>query len=105
MRPYFSTDATDLLTKLLERNPDERLGSQLDADEIRAHPFFSDMEWDKIATMTHKTVYKPKVKGVEDTSCIDTLFTKEGLEQTQVDPNALSEAQKNMAHFPEFTYD
>ena len=53
MRPYFSNDAQDLLTKLLDRNPETRIGSQLDADEIKAHPFFSDINWKQVATMTH----------------------------------------------------
>lgn len=105
MRPYFQADACDLLTKLLERDPAQRLGSISDAEEIKAHPFFADIDWNQIATMSHETEFKPKVKGTEDTSCIDTLFTKEGLEQTHVDANALTDAQKNAAHFPQFTYD
>jgi len=54
------------------------------------HPFFKSINWDDIAQMKHATAYKPKVKGAEDISCIDKLFTKEGLEETYVDPNALS---------------
>ncbi len=52
----------------------------------------------------HEAVFKPKVKGAEDTSCIDKLFTREGLEETLVDPSALTNAQKKQAHFDGFTY-
>ncbi len=43
--------------------------------------------------------FKPKVRGEDDTSCIDKLFTKERLEETYVDPSALNGFQKKNAHF------
>lgn len=57
---------------------------------MKDHEFFKDIEWKEIAQQTHEAIFKPKVKGPEDISCIDKLFTKEGLEETYVDPNALS---------------
>jgi len=80
MKPYFSPEVSSLLSKLLERNPTKRIGcSKEDADEIRAHPWFSDINWEKVSSMTHEAIFKPKVKGADDVSCIDKLFTKEGL--------------------------
>ena len=80
MKPYFSEDVSNLLKKLLERNAKKRIGcSAQGADEIRAHPWFSDINWDKVKSMTHEAIFKPKVKGAEDVSCIDKMFTKEGL--------------------------
>jgi serine/threonine protein kinase len=80
MKPYFSPEVSNLLSKLLERDPAKRIGcTETDADEIRAHPWFSDINWEKVSTMTHEAIFKPKVKGAEDVSCIDKLFTKEGL--------------------------
>jgi serum/glucocorticoid-regulated kinase 2 len=91
MKPYFSDDAINLLKMLLERDPTKRIGfSEKDADELREHPFFSDINWKAISTKSHESVYIPKVRGLEDTSCIDKLFTKEGLEETPVDPSALN---------------
>jgi len=40
--------------------------------------------------MKFDTAFKPKVKGAEDVSCIDKLFTREGLEETYVDPSNLN---------------
>lgn len=102
MKPYFSNEAISLLRVLLERDPSKRIGfSERDADEIKEHPFFADVDWNQIAKKTHETVYKPRVRGAEDTSCIDKLFTKEGLEETPVDPSILN---KKQAHFDGFTY-
>lgn len=36
----FSNDATDLITKLLNRDPKQRLGAKNDAEEILQHKFF-----------------------------------------------------------------
>jgi serine/threonine protein kinase len=105
MKPYFSSEATSLLKQLLERNQARRLGTGPgDAEEIKKHPFFDGIDWNLVAQRQHETVFKPKVRGAEDTSCIDKLFTKEGLEETPVDPSALNVQQKKQAHFDGFTY-
>jgi len=40
-------EAKDLITKLLQRIPENRLGYQ-GADEIKSHPFFKDVTWDQL---------------------------------------------------------
>lgn len=37
----------DFITKLLIKNPDERLGAN-GVDEIKAHPFFKEINWDDL---------------------------------------------------------
>ncbi len=49
MRPEFSEEAKDFIGKLLERDPAKRLGSGPKGTEnIKKHPFFSDLDWDKL---------------------------------------------------------
>ena len=45
---YFSDELKDLLKKLLNRDPKNRIGVT-NKDEIKNHPFFSDIEWDELA--------------------------------------------------------
>jgi serum/glucocorticoid-regulated kinase 2 len=40
--------AKDLIHKLLNRNPRKRLGTFGDAEEIKKHPFFKDIDWNKV---------------------------------------------------------
>lgn len=54
------------------------------------HPFFDDVDWNKVKVRQHQMPFKPKVRGSDDTSCIDKLFTKERLEETYIDPSALN---------------
>ena len=43
-----SADAKNLIISLLNRNPLKRLGARKDAEEIKAHPYFEDVDWEKI---------------------------------------------------------
>ena len=52
---FISSEAAELLRKLLERDPNKRLGGGIrDAQEIKDHPYFKDVNWDDI--------YNKKVK-------------------------------------------
>ena len=41
---YFDNESIDLLKKLLIRDPEKRFGSG-GAEEIKAHPWFSSIDW------------------------------------------------------------
>ena len=46
---YISEKANNLLRRLLERDPNKRLGGGAkDAQEIKEHPYFQDVDWDLI---------------------------------------------------------
>lgn len=45
-----SNEAKNLIVHLLNRNPSKRLGAGQDgADEIKRHPFFDSIDWNKVA--------------------------------------------------------
>jgi len=49
MMSYFSAEASNLLINLLKKNPAERIGcGKAGAAEIRAHPFFKGIDWEKL---------------------------------------------------------
>lgn len=52
--------AKDLLTKLLNRDPKERLGANGSA-EIKAHPFFHAIDWRKLLQRKYEPAFKPNV--------------------------------------------
>ncbi|KAI9338389.1 hypothetical protein DFJ73DRAFT_763168 [Zopfochytrium polystomum] len=61
-------EAKDLMTRLMCKSVDERLGTN-GAEEVKRHPFFSDVDWDKIATSESSFVPKPAHE--EDTEYFD----------------------------------
>ena len=77
MYPAFMSDAAkDLLSKLLLRDPKERLGSgETDADEIKVHPFFEGTDWKQLQEGNVTPPWAPKVAGSLDTSQFDEEFT------------------------------
>src|SRR2546421_8749838 len=52
--------AKDLLTKLLNRNAEQRLGAN-GAAEIKAHPFFHSIDWRKLLQRKYEPTFKPSV--------------------------------------------
>jgi serine/threonine protein kinase len=74
--PGFSERAQSLVRGLLDRNPSLRLGSgPQDAQEIKSHMYFSDVDWDKLIKKQVKPPFKPKVESETDTSNFDPVFT------------------------------
>ena len=43
--PPVSGELKDLLRQLLQRDPSVRLGTQGGAEEVKAHPFFRNVDW------------------------------------------------------------
>jgi serine/threonine protein kinase len=55
-----SNEAKNLIVHLLNRNPSKRLGAGQDgADEIKRHPFFDSIDWNRVANK-QITVPKPR---------------------------------------------
>ena len=52
--------AKDLLEKLLDRDPQRRLGAN-GASEIKAHPFFTQIDWRKLLQRKYEPSFKPTV--------------------------------------------
>lgn len=58
------------------RDPKARLGSgEADANEVKAHPFFRDIDWAQLATGKMPSPWIPTVAGSLDTSQFDQEFT------------------------------
>merc|ERR1719265_1930472 len=74
-----SADAFDLCQKLLERDPTQRLGYN-GPEEIKAHPWFASIDFDKLLRMEIEPPFKPKVKDAADVSTIDEVFLTERAE-------------------------
>ncbi|KAK6001772.1 hypothetical protein QM012_002262 [Aureobasidium pullulans] len=74
-RDALSTEGRNFVKGLLNRNPNHRLGAKADADELMAHPFFADIDWDALGRKALVPPFKPKLKGELDVSNFDPEFT------------------------------
>ena len=74
-RDALSQEGRNFVKGLLNRNPAHRLGAKGDAEELMAHPFFSDVDWNALSKKMIAPPFKPKLKGELDTSNFDPEFT------------------------------
>ncbi|OAA66527.1 serine/threonine-protein kinase [Niveomyces insectorum RCEF 264] len=93
--------AKDLLTKLLNRNPAERLGANGSA-EIKAHRFFDAIDWRKLLQRKYEPAFKPNVVDALDTDNFDPIFTGEAVEDSVVEDTVLSQTMQRQ--FDGFSY-
>ncbi|XP_028675249.2 ribosomal protein S6 kinase 2 alpha isoform X2 [Erpetoichthys calabaricus] len=76
MPQFLSAEAQSLLRALFKRNPANRLGSGSDgAEEIKRHPFFSTIDWNKLYRREIKPPFQPAVARPDDTFYFDSEFT------------------------------
>jgi len=71
-----STNAKHVLRGLLTKDPTRRLGSgEKDAEEIKSHPFFASIDWEKLQRGEIAPPWAPTITGNQDTSQFDAEFT------------------------------
>lgn len=71
--PFFHPDVVDLLSKLITSDLTRRIGNlQSGSQDIKSHPWFSEVVWEKLLNKDIETPYEPPITaGVGDTSLFD----------------------------------
>jgi len=89
--PFLSPNCKKIIVAFLNRDPKKRLGSENDLDEIKEHPFFEDVDWDKLNKRQLTCSFQPKIKSDLDTDNFEDTFTSEEVVDSVVDGSALSQ--------------
>ncbi|TNV87193.1 hypothetical protein FGO68_gene10851 [Halteria grandinella] len=109
---WLSTNLKKLLYALLKKDPAQRLGSlgQGGVESIKQHPFFADIDWEKVKNKEYKPPIRPKLKNSWDTKYFDKNLLKEKVEETQISRHGHQARQQasmqiwNHMHFDNFTF-
>ncbi|XP_074647192.1 calcium-dependent protein kinase C-like isoform X2 [Tubulanus polymorphus] len=73
-----SREAVSICKGFLNKNPLKRLGCTPNAErDIKDHPFFRRIDWEKIEAREVQPPYKPRIKNRKDVSNFDREFTQE----------------------------
>lgn len=101
-----SSEGRNFVKGLLNRNPKHRLGAVGDARELRAHPFFNDVDWDLLLSKKIPPPFKPQVTSETDTSNFDPEFTQtsSSLLHKQFNMSSTPLSPGIQANFQGFTY-
>lgn len=80
---YLSKEAKNIIIALLNRNPKKRLGGIQDAEEIKKHPWFNIIDWDKVK---NKQLKPPKfvLKEIKEELVGLELFEEECSESNKI---------------------
>jgi serum/glucocorticoid-regulated kinase 2 len=99
--PEVSPVARALLTKLLNKNPEKRMGNH-GAQEIKNDLFFANINWTKLYNREYNPPFRPDVKSATDTSNFDEEFTSLAPTDSLVEDSHLTESVQQQ--FEGFTY-
>jgi len=97
-----SSEAQDLITKLLDKNPSTRLGAKDGIKEIKKQPFFSKIDFELISQKKINAPFKPDLNGKFDVQNFDKDFTNENVQQTYIERDKLLIVQQNEDKFKDF---
>ncbi|KAG8377757.1 hypothetical protein BUALT_Bualt08G0066200 [Buddleja alternifolia] len=72
-----SYEVQDLIDRLLVHDPNQRLGAK-GASEVKAHHFFSGVDWDNLTLQ--KAAFVPQPESIDDTSYFVSRYNSTGIE-------------------------
>jgi len=96
---FFSPEVADIIRQFLQRDPKTRLQ---DPERIRAHPWFRDIDWNRLESLQIPPPFVPVVKSAEDVRNIDDEFLQEDIHADD-DPDQ-PKAQVRSDAFAGFTF-
>ncbi|KAK2918488.1 hypothetical protein Q8A73_002859 [Channa argus] len=104
-----SADAKSLLSGLLIKDPNKRLGGGPDdAKEIMRHSFFGTVDWQDVYDKKMVPPFQPQVSSETDTRYFDEEFTAQTITITppeKYDEDGMDAADnERRPHFPQFSY-
>ncbi|XP_029645740.1 protein kinase C delta type isoform X1 [Octopus sinensis] len=100
---WLPPDSFRCLSGLLERNPITRLGMPgCPQGEIRNHPFFKPIDWEKLERREIEPPFKPRVKSDSDSTNFDKEFTSDVAKLTPPDKELCKTIDQKM--FQNFSF-
>ena len=90
--------ARDLIEKLFVSNPKKRLGYK-SSDEVKNHPFFKGIDFDKVLRKEYKPPFIPNLKDDTDLRYFDENYT-----QLKVDNEKQAEEEEDEFNFEGFSF-
>ncbi|XP_027005494.2 protein kinase C, eta, b [Tachysurus fulvidraco] len=101
---WLSNEAEDILKGFLTKDPSRRLGCiERDGGEkaITSHPFFRDLDWERLRNRELDSPFKPRIKSSVDVNNFDPDFTQEEPTLTPIEEALIP---LNQDDFKDFSY-
>ena len=102
-RVNLKEETKDIIRKLLEKNPKERLGSQRGIEEIKEHPFFASIDFNLIEQKKIPAPFIPELNNNTDVQYFDEEFTSEEVGISYIPQKNMEIIKKNQDKFKDFS--
>lgn len=93
-RGAIGDDGKQFVKGLLNRNPKHRLGAKNDAQDLKDHAFFKDIDFVALSQKQLTPPFKPSVESDESVANFDPEFTETDLKQMTFIPGFEGDAEK-----------
>merc|ERR1719226_28095 len=104
---YITQDAQDLLRKLLRRKVENRLGTSAGAEAVKAHRFFSSVDWRMVAEKRYPPPHIPSFSNrsdATDVSQFDPRFTSKTPRESEINASPDKAAEAAELDFSDFDF-
>ncbi|KAK6766169.1 hypothetical protein RB195_025834 [Necator americanus] len=98
-----SAASSDIINGLLRKDRTKRLGAKMDFKQIRDHPFFLPIDWDKLLRREVRAPFIPRIENDTDVHNISEDFVKMKINPASLIPQNMSSTYRDH-DFPGFTY-
>ena len=99
---WLSKEAINIVDKLLQRSPENRIGCNEGSEPIRQHGFFKSIDWNLLELKKLNPPFTPKVRSCNDVGNFDADFTIEPPQLTPTDEKIIQEMLQS--EFEGFSY-
>jgi hypothetical protein len=87
---------------MLIKDRKNRLGQKHDVEEIMSHPWFADLDVDKLLKKEVEPPYIPKIDDSKDLRNFDAEITKQGLKESILPEESIKQIMDNTDAFKDF---
>jgi serine/threonine protein kinase len=99
----FSEEAKDLISKLVVKEPDKRLGAGPNGfEDLKSHKYFKEINWDDLENKKITPPFEPIVNGPTDLRYFDKIFTEEV--NVSRESNESNSNDKTIDNYVNFSY-
>ena len=99
----FSEEAKDLISKLVVKEPDKRLGAGPNGiEDLKSHNYFKEINWDDLENKKITPPFEPIVNGPTDLRYFDKIFTEEV--DVSRESNESNSNDKTIDNYVNFSY-